>query len=223
MLNTPAPDLQGSLRELQVQLGPNMEPLASWLSGTSSISSATEDHTTQGWWAEKVADVQSQRLETAGSARDRSRRVCQQGPVATGWLQALPNKALRTEIPDAEFRLLLRWWLGLPILPVGVTLPGCPLCRGSIDPFGDHFVCCEQNGSTQRHNAFRDAFHAMCARYGVTVEKEAESVSLAGDRRTFCSSTGHEGSTWQLTLSAATQWGWHSIHWWPTMPKGIAT
>ena len=68
-----------------------------------------------------------------------------------------PNKAHRTEIPDTEFRLLLRWWLGLPLLPVGATLPGCPLCRGSIDPFGDHFVCCEQNGCTQRHNAFRNA------------------------------------------------------------------
>ena len=180
VLCTPAPDLQGTLRELQVQLGPNMEPLASWLSGTLPISSATDEHTTQKWWAEKVADVQSQRLDTVGSARDRSRRACQQGPVATGWLQALPNKALRTEIPDTEFRLLLRWWLGLPILPVGVTLPGCPLCRGSIDPFGDHFVCCEQNGSTQRHNAFRDAFHTMCVRYGVAVEKEAEC--LAGRR-----------------------------------------
>ena len=100
--------------------------------------------------------------------------------MATGWLRALPNKALLTEIPDIEYRLLLRWWLGLPILPVGVTLPGCPLCRGSIDPFGDHFVCCEQNGCTQRHNAFRNAFHAMCVRYGIGVEKEAEC--LAGRR-----------------------------------------
>ena len=85
-----------------------------------------------------------------------------------------------TDFPDTEYRLLLRWWLGLPILPVGVTLPGCPLCRGSIDPFGDHFLCCEQNGSTQRHNAFRNAFHEMCVRYGIEVEKEAEC--LAGRR-----------------------------------------
>ena len=65
----------------------------------------------------------------------------------------------------------------MPILPVGVTPPGCPLCRGSIDPFGDHFVCCEQNGSTQRHNAFRNAFHEMCVRYGIAVEKEAQCVA----------------------------------------------
>ena len=172
-----APDVHATLLQLQHQLGPNMEPLASWLTGAMALESATTEHATQKWWADKVSDVQSQRLDIVGSARDRTRRVCQKGPVATGWLRALPNKALHTNIPDAEYRLLLRWWLGLPILPVGVTLPGCPLCRGSIDPFGDHLVCCDQNGHTQRHNAFRNAFHEMCVRYGIAVEKEAQCVA----------------------------------------------
>jgi hypothetical protein len=177
VLATPAPDMQVTLCRLQAQLGPNMDPLASWLAGTTTLDSATKEHATQKWWAEKVSDAQSQRLDNVGSARDRVRRACQKGPVATGWLRALPNRALHTDFSDTEYRLLLRWWLGLPILPVGVTLPGCPLCRGSIDPFGDHFVCCEQNGSTQRHNAFRNAFHEMCVRYGIAVEKEAQCVA----------------------------------------------
>ena len=176
-LLTPAPDLQGSLRAWQSQVGPHQEPLASLLSGTSALSSATNEHTTQKWWAQKVVDMQSQRLDSSGTARDRTRRVCQKGPVATGWLGALLNNALRTEIPDIEFRLLLRWWLCIPILPSRETLPRCPLCMGSIYPFGDHFVGYEQNGCTQRHNAFRDAFHAMCVRYGITVQKEAECVA----------------------------------------------
>jgi hypothetical protein len=170
-LLTPAPDPQGSLGALQSQVGPHQEPLASLLSGTSALSPATNEHTTQKWWAEKVVDMQSQRLDSSGTARDRTRRVCQKGPVATGWLGALLNNALRTEIPDIEFRLLLRWWLGIPILPSGETLPRCPLCMGSIYPFGDHFVGYEQNGCTQRHNAFRDAFQAMCVRYGIAVQK----------------------------------------------------
>ena len=177
VLATPAPDMQGTLHKLQLQLGPNMDPLTGWLSGTSTLDSATKEHATQKWWAEKVSDAQSQRLDNVGLARDRTRRACQKGPVATGLLRALPNRALRRYFPDIEYRLLLRWWLGMPILPVGVTLPGCPLCRGSIDPFGDHLVCCEQNGSTQRHNAFRNAFHEMCVRYGIAVEKEAECVA----------------------------------------------
>jgi len=65
----------------------------------------------------------------------------------------------------------------MPILPVGVTLPCCPLCKESLDPFGDHFVCCERNGSTQRHNAFRNAFFAMCVRNKLAVEKEAECIA----------------------------------------------
>ena len=177
VLKTASPDLAPTLLRLQAQLGPNMDPLARWIVDNKQLSSATDEHATQKWWAEQVADVQNQRLATKGTARDRTRRVCQQGPVATGWLCVLPNRGLRTTIPDSEFRLLVRWWLGLPILPVGATLPGCPLCRASIDPFGDHLVCCELNGCTQRHNAFRNAFHAICSRHGIAVEKEAECVA----------------------------------------------
>jgi hypothetical protein len=173
-LATPAPDLQATLTRLQAQVGPNMDPLAQWMDGTISLATATEPHTTQKWWAEQVSEAQSRRHDAKGSVRDRTRLACQKGPVATGWLRALPNRALHTDIPDCEMRLLLRWWLGLAILPEGKTLPGCPLCNDALDPYGDHFVCCERNGSTRRHNAFRDAFFAMCAGQGVAVQKEVE-------------------------------------------------
>ena len=180
VLVTEAPDLHATLLRLQAQLGPHHEPLSSWILGHSTLASATNDHATQRWWAELVFKVQSQRLDSTGSSRDRTRRACQKGPVATGWLNALPSRVQQTEIPDTEFRLLLRWWLGLPILPTGVTLPGCPLCKESIDPFGDHLVCCEQNGCAQRHNAFRNAFFALCVRSGLAAQKEAQCV---GGRR----------------------------------------
>ena len=108
MLATPTPDMQGALHKLQLQLRPHMDPLAGWLSGTSTLDSATKKHTTQKWWAEKVSDAQSQRLDNVGSARDCTTRACQKGPVAKGWLRALPNRALRTDFPDIEYRLLLR-------------------------------------------------------------------------------------------------------------------
>ena len=47
VLLTPAPDLQGTMLRLQSQVGPNMDPLAAWLSGTSELSTATDEHTTQ--------------------------------------------------------------------------------------------------------------------------------------------------------------------------------
>ena len=175
-LATPAVDLPATLARLQAQVGPNMDPLAGWIDGSTSLASATEPHTTQKWWAVQVSEAQSRRHDAKGSVRDRTRLACQKGSVATGWLRALPNKAKRSDIPDCEFRLLLRWWLGLAILPTGATLPGCPLCGDALDPYGDHFVCCERNGNTQRHDAFRDAFLAVCVRNGVAVQKEAECL-----------------------------------------------
>jgi hypothetical protein len=62
-LATPARDLEGVMQRLQAQLGPNADPLAGWLAGTTPLSSAAEEHTTQKWWAEKVADMQSHKDE----------------------------------------------------------------------------------------------------------------------------------------------------------------
>ena len=86
-----------------------MDPLAGWIDGSSSLAAAAEPHNTQKWWAEQVSEAQSRRHDAKGSVRDCTRLASQKGTVATGWLRALPNKALRTDIPDCEFRLLLRW------------------------------------------------------------------------------------------------------------------
>ncbi len=48
-----------------------------------------------------------------------------------------------------------------------------------VDGFG-HLVCCEQNGCATRHNAFRNAFFAVCVQHGIAVEKEP--TCLAGMR-----------------------------------------
>jgi hypothetical protein len=86
-----------------------------------------------------------------------------------------PNRALRTDIDDVDYRVLLRWWLGLPLLPMGQTLPGCPLCDEPVDPFGDHFVCCDKNGSTRRHNALRDALLEVLVQAAIPAAKEQTS------------------------------------------------
>jgi len=75
-----------------------------------------------------------------------------------------------TDIPDSEFQLLLRRWLGLPILQQGRALPKCPMCKDTLDPHRDHFVCCE-----------RDAFFVVCAQHNVAVAK-TQNVSPAGGR-----------------------------------------
>ena len=99
----------------------------------------------------------------------------QEGPIANGWMSVLPCKALRTDINDVDYRVLLHWWLGLPLLPIGCTPPGCPACGEPVDPFGDHFVCCPKNGITRRHNALRDAIFEVLVQNAIPAAKEVTS------------------------------------------------
>ena len=171
-LARPSPDLLPTIDLLRAQLGPNFEPLAQWHADPKQLASASIDHASQRWWAGHVATEQRSRMCKVGSARDMARLQCQGGAISNGWMSVLPSRALRTDIHDADYRLLLRWWLGLPLLPVGRTLPGCPLCGEPVDPFGDHFVCCKQNGSTRRHNALRDAIFDVLVSASIPSAKE---------------------------------------------------
>jgi hypothetical protein len=175
-----SPDAAGTISALRNQLGPNFEPLASWDANPRTLQSASIDHASQRWWAGHVAVEQRSRLCQLGTARDMARLQCQGGPVANGWMSVLPSRALRTDISDPDYRLLLRWWLGLPILPTGRTLPGCPMCAEPVDPFGDHFVCCDKAGSTRRHNALRDALFDTLIGSNICAAKE---VSCNGRHR----------------------------------------
>jgi hypothetical protein len=109
-------------------------------------------------------------------AADPHRLRSQGGQLSNAWMSVIPHRALRTDIEDSDYRLLLRWWMGLPILPTGRTLPACPLCGDPVDAFGDHFVCCEKNGITQRHHALRDAIFDVLARGAIPAAKEVVSA-----------------------------------------------
>jgi hypothetical protein len=174
-LSRPALDLSSVISALQGQLGPNFEPLAGWNANPSQFASATFDHASQRWWAEHVAKERRSRLTHLGTARDMARLQSQSGVISNGWMSVLPSRALRTDISDVDYRILLRWWLGLPLLPVGCTLPGCPACGEPVDPFGDHFVCCDLNGSTRRHNALRDAMFDVLVQGSILAAKEVNS------------------------------------------------
>ena len=51
------------------------------------------------------------------------------------------------QLSNAEFNVLVRWRLGCEIGG------GAPLCGVASNSFGDHLVCCAQNGVVRRHNA----------------------------------------------------------------------
>ena len=154
--HTMAVDTKAVLEAISLTLGPNHDPLARWFEEPARILSADTSFASQHWWACECVKARKDSLASKGTVRDQVRLQSQTGPVATGWLQVLPNRQLGTVLLDQEFRSLCRWWLGIPLLPEGVTLPACPLCREALDPFGDHFVVCKSNGTTARHNALRD-------------------------------------------------------------------
>ena len=174
-LASPSPDLVTTIGALRAQLGPNFEPLMSWHTDPSQLASASIDHASQRWWAEQVATEQRSRLCHLGTARNMVRLRSQEGPIANGWMSVLPSRALRTDIPDVDYRVLLRWWLGLPLLPTGCTLPGCPMCGKPVDPSGDQFVCCMRNGPSRRHNALRDAIFNALVQSAIPAAKEVTS------------------------------------------------
>ena len=178
--SAPIPDTPEVLAALAQALGPNHDPVSRWTIAPSALATADSSFAKQSWWAEQVAEARRLHLPSLGTARDQVRLVNQEGPFASAWLSAIPNRALGNVLVDTEFRSLCRYWLGLPLLPQGESLPPCPECRGAIDPFGDHFVTCKNNGATRRHNALRDAWAQVLATANIRHAKEV--AASGGDR-----------------------------------------
>lgn len=176
----PIPDTPEVLAKLSLTLGPNHDPVSRWAPAPSSVVTADLSYAKQAWWAEQVAEARKARLLTFGTARDHVRLANQEGPFASAWLSAIPNRSLNNILPDTDFRSLCRYWLGLPLLPEAVPLPECPECHDALDPFGDHFVTCRKNGFTRRHNALRDTWAQVLASGGI---RHAKEVAVPGGDR----------------------------------------
>ena len=168
------------LANLSNVLGPNHDRVNRWAATPSALVTADSSFTKQVWWVDQVAEARKAHLPTVGTARDHVRLVNQEGPFASAWLSAIPNRALNNTLSDTDFRSLCRFWLGLPLLLEGQNLPSCPECHEALDPFGDHFVTCRKNGCTQRHNALRDAWSHVLASANIRHLKEIATPS--GDR-----------------------------------------
>ena len=77
---------------------------------------------------------------------------------------------LGQKLRNADYRVLLKWWLGLPLRYVAAA--ACPRCNEACDPFGDHFVSCKLNKPVRRHNALRNALADVLLGVGIPCTKE---------------------------------------------------
>ena len=167
-------DTTATLTSVVSKLGQNHDIPDRWLQNPSLIQHADKQQMSQHWWTGQLAKVRRQVLKSQGTARDQIRLLSQEGPVASAWLNVTPSKVANTLIPDSDFRSLCRYWLGLPLLPDGSTAK-CPLCGSMVDPFGDHFTNCKNNGPTRRHNALRDAWSNLLSTSAISHRREAVS------------------------------------------------
>ena len=77
------------------------------------------------------------------------------------WVEAIPNR-LTLQLRDAEFVTGMRWRLGLPMLPDGLTCQNKAVvgtasnqgaekrCGCNLDIYGDHIAICSRGGGTYR-------------------------------------------------------------------------
>jgi hypothetical protein len=164
LIARPLPDFTQVLQALSFQLGPNFDPVQEWLATAHvDLQSADKPYATQKWWAEHVYEELADRLPGLGTVRDQARLAVQRNVLGAAWLDCPTKRG----IPDDEFKVLLRWHLGIPILPIGVQLPPCPLCQEAIDPHGDHFVTCGLNGCKQRHDQLRTSLSDQLRTSGI--------------------------------------------------------
>ena len=95
-------------------------------------------------------------------------------PHAGDWLGVLPSPTLGLHFLDTEFRLCLRYWLGLPLSSDSVT---CPICTRPSDPLGDHALACGGNNDrVLRHNAIRDVIFTAAQSPALSPRREAPSL-----------------------------------------------
>jgi len=84
----------------------------------------------------------------------RLRRAAQ--PHANGFITAVPSEAdgNDTILRPRVFRIAVAYRLGVPLLNDDIP---CPMCKQTIDKFGDHATCCTTSGDLiTRHNSLRN-------------------------------------------------------------------
>ena len=181
--NAPTKGLWGAAEAiswLAEQIGPNCHPLSEWLQ-IGKMSPIEPDHMKQKWWSEKVSVSRRLALLQDAAPRDVVRLRCQTSPTASAWSRAPPSRGLGTKIPRDRYRIMLRWHLGLPILPPSSAGKGCPLCGKAMDIFGDHAVTCNRNNLWRRHFLLQDFLLRLLRAAGFQATREE---SLGGtDRR----------------------------------------
>ena len=165
------------LGDLLTRFGPNFSPVPAWLANPAALATADPDHRNQRWWSTALGERTMRDLLDTESPRDQARLLEQRSGLGSTWMTALPSTGAGTIFSPVEYRLGLRWRLGVPLISSADHV--CPGCNGSVDPFWDHLVCCPRNNFLPRHAAVRDALFNILASSGQSVQRDVSLPSCA--------------------------------------------
>ena len=113
-------------------------------------------------------------FESSPDVRSRALALSSALPHAGDWLNVVPSSALGLHLMDCEFRLCLRYWLGLQMFQDGAQ---CSVCHTVADPYGDHHVGCGGNADRiARHNALRNAIFSAAQSAALAPRREVSSL-----------------------------------------------
>ena len=105
-------------------------------------------------------------------ARTRARWASQCGKGASSWAFVTPSRDTGHAFNPTEFRILSRWWLGVPVYGEEGTCPKGN-CTLPLDIHGDHALTCKHgDGIIGRHNALADHFADTCSNARLAPQRE---------------------------------------------------
>ena len=172
------PDTASLLSTLVSSVGPHVDPLSTW-SRDGRITPQPGPHRLQHWWSDQSAIHAKTALLLSANIRDAVRISQTTGPGSSGWMAAPPSAALGLAFDSPTYRILLKWHLGIPLVPASLEGTACPLaCGASVDTFGDHMVCCKRNKLWERHLGIQ-SYLSRCLQASAIPHRREQSA--AGD------------------------------------------
>ena len=120
-----------------------------------SVNSVVSSPVSQKLLSSKVNEFWFQDLFDQSSPANKARLLSVSTPHVTSWLSVIPSTSLVLHLDPIEFRVAVKWWLGLLDTSQSSQCAFCP--AHSLDPLGHHALTCKWGGDViSHHNALRD-------------------------------------------------------------------
>jgi len=115
-------------------------------------------------------------ISTAPNDRERQRLIRVAQPHACGFLTGVPSEedGNDTILRPRNFRVCVAYRLGVHLFKGEVH---CPMCKQTIDVYGDHATCCARAGDLiLRHNGIRNLLDKLATEGGLSPVMEKKGI-----------------------------------------------